>query len=59
MVDVMKRRERERVMLDVINQIQAEKEELIRVEQEKLTTQIIQQKSVEEIIFENKKKIEV
>lgn len=55
MVDVMKRRERERVMSEVIGQIQAEKEALLNAERLKENSQ----KSVDEILFENQRKIEV
>lgn len=57
MVDVMKRRERERVMTEVIEQIQAEKEALVAVTQR--TQNQESQRSVEEILIENERKIEV
>jgi hypothetical protein len=59
MVDVMKRRERERVMTEVIEQIQAEKEALVAA----ASTQRVQNqelpRTVEEILVDNQRKIEV
>lgn len=57
MVDVMKRRERERVMTEIIQQIQAEKEALVAATQRTQSQE--PQRSVEEILVENERKIEV
>jgi hypothetical protein len=56
MVDVMKRRERERVMTEIIEQIQTEKEALLQVERRK--SQESRLKGVDEILIENQRKIE-
>jgi hypothetical protein len=56
MVDVMKRRERERVMTEIIQQIQAEKEALLQVEKRRSQEYV---KDVEEILVDNQRKIEV
>lgn len=59
MVETLKRRERERMMAEVTTEIAKEKEALLRAEREKIKKEIEESKSVEEILAENQRRIEV
>lgn len=58
MVENMKRRERERVMEEVREEIAREKAALLTAEREKLTKEVDENDRLEEILAENQRKIE-
>jgi rRNA processing protein Krr1/Pno1 len=59
MVENLKRRERERMMSEVSTEIEKERDALLRSEREKLKKEVEEQRSVEEIIAENQRRIDV
>lgn len=59
MVENLKRRERERMMSEVLAEVEKEREALLKVEREKLKKEIEEKRSVDEILAENQRRIDV
>lgn len=58
MVENLKRRERERLLQDIVLQVSKERDSLLAVEREKMKLSIAEKNSLEEILHQNQKKIE-